>query len=204
MGVRNRRLMCAMLLSAGCGSLSMQVMRGRMAPTPGIASSRRGVVRPVCALGSGRLEEEEEQEGVNDVPPLEQHPRRKVALLVEPTPFTHVSGYSNRFKEMLRYLQAGGDEAEVITPDDSADRPSEFLGIPITYVPGFRFPLYKQVQLTLDLGWHAFGRLKASRPDLIHAVTPGIFVMPAIVYARLLRIPLVISYHTHLPAYAER
>ena len=27
-------------------------------------------------------------------------PQRKVALLVEPTPFTHVSGYANRFQEM--------------------------------------------------------------------------------------------------------
>ena len=42
-----------------------------------------------------------------EVPPLEQHPARKVSLLVEPTPFTHVSGYSNRFKEMLRFLKDG-------------------------------------------------------------------------------------------------
>ena len=44
-------------------------------------------------------------------PPLAQHPARRVSLLVEPTPFTHVSGYSNRFKEMLRFLKEGGDPA---------------------------------------------------------------------------------------------
>ena len=44
------------------------------------------------------------------IPPLSQSPPRKVSLLVEPTPFTHVSGYSNRFKEMLRYLQLAGDD----------------------------------------------------------------------------------------------
>ena len=38
-------------------------------------------------------------------------PNRKVALLVEPTPFTHVSGYANRFKEMLKHLENVGDEA---------------------------------------------------------------------------------------------
>ena len=69
-----------------------------------------------------------------------------MALLVEPTPFTHVSGYSNRFKEMLRFLKAGGDDAEVITPDDSPERPNNFLGMPITYVPGFRLIFYKQVR----------------------------------------------------------
>jgi len=141
---------------------------------------------------------------VTDVPPLDQHPSRKVALLVEPTPFTHVSGYSNRFKEMLRFLQAGGDEPEVITPDDSADRPQSFLGMPITYVPGFRLLFYRQVQLTFDIGFRAWRRLRERKPDLIHAVTPGFFVLPAIIYARLLKVPLVISYHTHLPTYADR
>ena len=34
--------------------------------------------------------------------------------------------------------------------------------------------------------------------------TPGFFVLPAIVYARLLKLPLVISYHTHLSVYAAR
>ena len=44
------------------------------------------------------------------VPRLNLYPPRRVALLVEPTPFTHISGYSNRFKEMLRFLVAAGDE----------------------------------------------------------------------------------------------
>ena len=71
-------------------------------------------------------------------------------------------------------------------------------------MPGFRLIFYKQVQLTLDLGLRALNRLRKSRPDVIHAVTPGFFVIPAILYSRLLNIPLVISYHTHLPHYAER
>jgi hypothetical protein len=34
----------------------------------------------------------------------------KIVLLVEPTPFNYVSGYANRFKEMLKYLKEAGDE----------------------------------------------------------------------------------------------
>jgi hypothetical protein len=127
-----------------------------------------------------------------------------VALLVEPTPFTHVSGYSNRFKEMLRFLVAGGDEAAVITPDDTPERPHEFLGVPITYVPGFRLIVYQSVQLTLDIGFKALHRLKEFKPDLIHVATPGVFVLPTILYARMLQVPLVISYHTHLSVRAPR
>lgn len=138
------------------------------------------------------------------MPALAQHPQRKVALLVEPTPFTYVTGYSNRFKEMLRYLKEGGDEVKVVTTDDTVDKPGDFLGMPITYVPGFRLILYKQVQLTVDWGLQGLKMLRSFQPDLIHVATPGFLVVPAIAYSRLLGKPLVISYHTHLPIYADR
>ena len=32
----------------------------------------------------------------------------------------------------------------VITPDDTPERPRSFLGVPITYLPGFRLLFYKQ------------------------------------------------------------
>jgi len=188
-------------VSDGIGHLSRPtIAAASMAALPLAARLQHA---PQCVLGLG-TKREPTDDTVADVPPLEQHPKRKVALFVEPTPFTHVSGYSNRFKEMLKFLQQGGDDAEVLTPDDSPDRPNNFLGMPITYVPGFRLIFYKQVQLTLDVGLRAYNRLRKTRPNLIHAVTPGFFVIPAILYARLLQIPLVISYHTHLPTYADR
>jgi len=175
----------------------------RVAPGPSLMTAPVHAPLPLVMRG-GAVDPDLPKAATNEVPPLEQHPRRKVSLLVEPTPFTHVSGYSNRFKEMLRFLKDGGDDVEVITPDDSEDRPSQFLDIPITYVPGFRLFLYKQVQLTVDFGLQGFNRLKRFAPDLIHAAAPGFFVIPAVVYARALGKPLVISYHTHLPVYADR
>ena len=41
------------------------------------------------------------------------------------------------------------------------------------------------------------------RPQVIHVATPGFFCIVAAIYARLLRVPLVFSYHTHLPVYAR-
>ena len=55
-----------------------------------------------------------------------------------------------------------------------------------------------------DWGFGALRRLRHTRPNLIHAVGPGFFMIPSIIYARLLKIPLVISYHTHLPHYAGK
>ena len=48
--------------------------------------------------------------------------------MVEPTPFTHVSGYSNRYMEMLDYLKKADDKVHVLTTDDSKSPPSDYQG----------------------------------------------------------------------------
>lgn len=68
---------------------------------------------------------------------------------------------------------------------------------------GFSLPFYKSPTLLLSLGlsirvlWYLLTR----RPDVIHVSSPGLLVFSAIVYAKLLAIPLVVSYHTHIPEY---
>lgn len=42
------------------------------------------------------------------------------------------------------------------------------------------------------------------RPDLIHVSCPGTIVFAAVLYSRMLGIPLVVSYHTHVPYYIPR
>lgn len=133
---------------------------------------------------------------------LRHTPPRKVALMVEPSPFTHVSGYSNRFKNLLLQLRDAGDEVLVIVPDNSRDAPTEYAGAKIVNVPGFRFPLYRRITLTLGLRG-VYSALKQFNPDVIHLTTPGFLVITTLLYARLLRKPLVLSYHTNLVNYCS-
>lgn len=141
----------------------------------------------------------------NDAPPLKRNPPKKVFLMVEPTPFTHVSGYANRFKEMLKFLSKAGDEVEILTVDSKTpkkDLPKESFGFKIEHTLGFTFPLYNQISLTLDLPeMKGSSMLDKFKPDLIHVTSPGFMVLAAIFYSRTMCIPLVMSYHTHLPAY---
>mmetsp|Transcript_6017 Transcript_6017/g.7821 ORF Transcript_6017/g.7821 Transcript_6017/m.7821 type:complete len:550 (-) Transcript_6017:248-1897(-) len=138
----------------------------------------------------------------NRIPKLTQSPPRKIGLFIEPTPFTHVSGYSNRFKEMLKYLAKAGDEVHILTADDVKDAPDQFEGFPINYTKGFRFPLYNQIVLSLDHEGKGKEMLTRIQPDLLHVTAPGFITFCALIYARLFRLPLVFSYHTHLPHYA--
>lgn len=138
-------------------------------------------------------------------PPLQSTPPLRVGLLVEPTPFTHVSGYANRFNEMLRYLREAGDNVEVVTPDPEPEQaPKRRFGFKINNIRGFRLPLYKLVLISFDFGGNALRAMQRFRPQLIHVTTPSVFVFAGWITSRLLKIPLVMSYHTHLPVYAAR
>lgn len=141
----------------------------------------------------------------DDVPPLGRNPPRKVCLMIEPTPFTHVSGYANRFKEMLKFLKKAGDDVDILTVDTKTpakDLPKNFLGYPIRHTQGFTFPLYNHISLTMDLPELKGARIiERLNPDLIHVTSPGFLLFAALFYARVMKIPLVISYHTHLPTY---
>ena len=57
---------------------------------------------------------------------------KRIGLVVEPTPFTHVSGYSNRFNEMLKYLNKTGDDVEIVTPDSGPSAPTKAHGFVTT------------------------------------------------------------------------
>jgi len=123
--------------------------------------------------------------------------------MVEPTPFTHVSGYSNRFNEMLKYLQKAGDEVEVITPDNLEEAPKEAHGFKINNIKGFKFPLYPLITLAVDARLKTLSLLTRFKPDIMHVSSPSFLVAAAIFNSWWMGVPLVMSYHTHLPIYAR-
>ena len=76
----------------------------------------------------------------------------------------------------------------------------------VVNVLGFSLPFYKSPTLLLSLGLsiRVFWYLLTRRPDVIHVSSPGLLVFSAIMYAKLLAIPLVVSYHTHIPEYIPK
>jgi sulfoquinovosyltransferase len=112
----------------------------------------------------------------NSAPPLKRNPPRRICLMVEPTPFTHVSGYANRFKEMLKFLAKAGDEVDILTVDSKTpaeELPKSLFGFNIRHTQGFTFPLYNQISLTLDLPeMKGAQMIEKFKPDLIHVTSP--------------------------------
>lgn len=143
----------------------------------------------------------------NNVTPLLDH--LHVCVVVEPSPITYMSGYANRFLELFLHLDRCGDSVSIVTTEvvvQKTNRPTTHLGFPVIYTRGFRLPHYPIMSISWDWTFALPRTLvlgKTRRPDLIHVSSPGFFVLWSILWARLLQIPLAVSYHTHLPVYVR-
>ncbi|CAL1378844.1 unnamed protein product [Linum trigynum] len=173
---------------------------------------RKGcVVRAEEGSGSGRMTIseyiKEEENGEEENPPLlldsETNSRpRRIALFVEPSPFAYVSGYKNRFQNFIKYLREMGDEVMVVTTHEGV--PQEFYGAKLIGSRSFPCPWYQKVPLSLALSPRIISEVARFKPDIIHASSPGIMVFGALAIAKMLCVPIVMSYHTHVPVYIPR
>ncbi|KAA8519004.1 hypothetical protein F0562_016222 [Nyssa sinensis] len=159
--------------------------------------------RPFIAASKMTITEIEEEE---ESPPLlesevNSRPRR-IALFVEPSPFSYVSGYKNRFQNFIRYLREMGDEVMVVTTHEGV--PKEFYGAKLIGSQSFPLPWYQNLPLSLALSPRIISEVAQFKPDIIHASSPGIMVFGALIIAKLLCVPIVMSYHTHVPVYIPR
>ena len=126
----------------------------------------------------------------------------RICLLVEPSPLTYVCGYTNRFQSLLKNLT--NDKVEMVTVEVVHENPpNQWRGIPVNYCRGVRLPNYPLMSISLDWTFKALRVIHRFKPDLIHVSSPGLMVFTCLLASRLFAIPLVISYHTHLPVYVR-
>lgn len=122
----------------------------------------------------------------------------RIALFTE-TFLPKVDGIVTRLRHTVEQLQRLGDQVLLVCPDGGF---SEYKGARVYGVTGFPLPLYPELKLALPRP--AIGEeLKYFRPDLIHVVNPAVLGLAGIYYAKMMDIPLVASYHTHLPEYLQ-
>jgi glycosyltransferase involved in cell wall biosynthesis len=122
----------------------------------------------------------------------------RIALFTE-TFLPKVDGIVTRLRHTVEHLQRNGDQVLIVSPDGGL---TEYKGARIYGVSGFPLPLYPELKLALPrpsigVALEEFG------PDLIHVVNPAVLGLAGLYYAKVMQIPLVASYHTHLPQYLQ-
>jgi glycosyltransferase involved in cell wall biosynthesis len=110
-----------------------------------------------------------------------------------------VDGIVTRLTKTVQHLVASGDEVLIFCPEGA---PENWKGARVVGVPAMPLPLYPELKLALPRP-SVSEALEAFRPDLIHVVNPAVLGLGGIWLAKTRGIPLVASYHTHLPKYLE-
>ena len=122
----------------------------------------------------------------------------RIALFTE-TFLPKIDGIVTRLCHTVEHLQRQGDQVLIFSPDYGI---SEYKGAKIYGVSGVPLPMYPELKLAFPRP--AIGKvLENFKPDIIHVVNPAVLGLGGIFYGKTLKIPIVASYHTHLPQYLQ-
>ncbi|MBR8831284.1 MAG: GDP-mannose-dependent alpha-mannosyltransferase [Chroococcopsis gigantea SAG 12.99] len=122
----------------------------------------------------------------------------RIALFTE-TFLPKIDGIVTRLKHTVEHLQKEGDRVLVVCPDGGL---KDYKGAKIHGVSGMSLPLYPELKIAIPRP-NLKNVLQRFKPDLIHVVNPAVLGVGGIYYAKTMGIPLVASYHTHLPQYLQ-
>ena len=122
----------------------------------------------------------------------------KIAFFTE-TFLPKVDGIVTRLTKTVQHLVEAGDEVLIFCPEGAPER---YMGAEIVGVPAMPLPLYPELKLALPRP-AVSEALERFAPDLVHVVNPAVLGLGGIWLAKTRGLPLVASYHTHLPKYLE-
>lgn len=123
----------------------------------------------------------------------------RIAIVSE-TFLPQTNGVVTRLCQALRHLREMGDEVLLLVPEGG---PPEHAGVRVRGVSGFALPRYPDLSVALPRP--AVNReLDDFWPDVVHAVNPAVLGLNAIYHSRRHSVPLICSFHTHLPRYLHR
>jgi glycosyltransferase involved in cell wall biosynthesis len=120
----------------------------------------------------------------------------RIAIVTE-TFLPKIDGIVTMVVNTAEWLRAKGDEVVIFAPSGG---PEEIAGAAVIGVPSVKFPLYPELRVAAPRA-SMREQLTAFAPDVLHLFEPALLGIGGIYYGKALNVPLVISYHTNLPAY---
>jgi glycosyltransferase involved in cell wall biosynthesis len=111
--------------------------------------------------------------------------------------FEKVNGVTTTLRAVLRYAP-DGIEPRIYTASNRAADDRDYLALRSIGAP---IPFYGEMHMYLPRVREYLRRAREERVDVVHLTTPGPVGLAAMRVARLLRLPMVGSFHTDLAAY---
>lgn len=101
-----------------------------------------------------------------------------------------VNGVTNCIDSLKREFEKAGNEVIVVAPTGV---PNKFHSI--------RVPFYREYKHAIFPHIKCLKLLRRFKPDIIHAQTPFSMGIAAVIASKVYKIPLVSTFHTHIPEY---
>lgn len=122
----------------------------------------------------------------------------RVAIFAE-TFLPKWDGVANTLCHMLDHLAWRKWESLMFAPTGA---PSRYADTPIVGLPSLAFPFYPELKIVPPI-INVMRELTAFQPDVVHLVNPALLGLVGLRHSRPLRAPIVASYHTDIPGYAQ-
>lgn len=117
--------------------------------------------------------------------------------MVTETFLPKIDGIVTMVSKTVETLTAHGDEVLIFAPSGG---PPELFGAEVVSLPSIPFPFYPELRVAAPRA-SMRKRLETFQPDVFHLFEPSLLGVGGIYYGKVLHVPIVISYHTNLPAY---
>ena len=122
----------------------------------------------------------------------------RVAIITENF-LPKLDGVTRTLAIALEYLEANGHQVLLLGQDSGMDN---YAGAEVFGTVGVPLPFYPELKCNFFRPLFV-NRLKTFSPDVVHLVDPVLLGAPGLLVARLLKKPLVSSYHTNLAMYCR-
>lgn len=122
----------------------------------------------------------------------------RIAIVTE-TFLPSTDGIVTRLTKAIDYLLEQGHEVLVVAPDLGV---TEYKGARVIGIKPITFPFYRYRKWGLP-SKKVYKILKAFNPDVVNAVNPLLMGVSAVNASKKYDLPLVSSYHTHVPKYLD-
>lgn len=108
-----------------------------------------------------------------------------------------VNGVSRTLGQLVRVLEAAGDEVQVIHPNYGGVTPPRHVT-----APSLRLPFYRELYLPIPPFLRISRAIDDFRPQIIHVATEATLGWSVLRHGKHLGIPVVSSFHTNFDQYA--
>lgn len=99
-----------------------------------------------------------------------------------------------------KYLSKKGHKIGILAPImDENYKDKRQKNVKIYRFPAFSFPPYPEVRVSLPSIKKIVDIIKKFKPDIIHTHSPGTLGIAALVAAKIQNVPVISTYHTHIP-----